>query len=522
MITGAMGQEYSSLLFHEGTRHPGGRLLDPRHQYTASMRPHLFKDYEGLAAIPLELRPSPSKANALSTIGSFSDSPRPPEFDDLCQLLHFSAGITKLIRGVAFRAAACTGALYHIELYVVCRDLMDLEAGVYHFDPMHSNLVRLRSGDFRRHLVEATAWDEAVQHAPVTVVFTDVFWRNAIKYQARAYRHSFWDSGTMLANMLATSRALRLVGSVVMGFVDREVADLLGVDLEEELPLALVPIGRGAEVGTASAPGMQPVEVSSATSARSSRLYPVIADIHKASALADADAVEKWRRGSAARLKLRIPEATEARNLEPISERRFPEESIEQAIQRRGSSRRFVREALTFGQISTILDRSIRPIRTDYESIEAAIQPFMIVNDVNGISPGLYEVQGREGSSGLTIKEIRTGQFRSQAAGLALNQPLGGDAAVNLYFLADLEAFLGAYGDRGYRLAQTECAIMAGWGYLSAYALGLGATGLTFFDEHVKAFIGDMASGLSVMFLLALGVPSKRPTELSRAPKDSA
>ena len=50
---------------------------------------------------------------------------------------------------------------------------------------------------------------------------------------------------------------------------------------------------------------------------------------------------------------------------------------------------------------------------------------------------------------------------------------------------------------------------MAGWGYLAAYALGVGATGLTFLDELVVDFLGDSADGLKVMFLLAVGVPRK-------------
>ena len=75
--------------------------------------------------------------------------------------------------------------------------------------------------------------------------------------------------------------------------------------------------------------------------------------------------------------------------------------------------------------------------------------------------------------------------------------------------MANLENVLRTYGERGYRLAQLEAAIMAGWGYLAAYALGIGATGLTFYDEAVAEFLGVSAEGLKVMFLLAVGVPAK-------------
>ncbi len=130
---------------------------------------------------------------------------------DLAKLFYFAAGITK--RGVfpggeiLFRAAACTGALYHIEIYLVCGNLPDLSAGVYHFGPHDFALRRLREGDYRGVLVEATGDEPAVSGAPAVIVTTSVYWRNSWKSQARAYRHAYWDSGTILANLLAVGAA---------------------------------------------------------------------------------------------------------------------------------------------------------------------------------------------------------------------------------------------------------------------------------------------------------------------------
>ncbi|MEK7806342.1 MAG: hypothetical protein AAB528_01285, partial [Chloroflexota bacterium] len=63
---------------------------------------------------------------------------------------------------------------------------------------------------------------------------------------------------------------------------------------------------------------------------------------------------------------------------------------------------------------------------------------------------------------------------------------------------------------RGYRMSQLEAAIMGGRLYLGAYAQGLGATGLTFFDDEVTEFFSPHAQGKSVMFLVALGKPAPR------------
>src|SRR5262249_61002401 len=75
-----------------------------------------------------------------------------PDLKDLAQILYYSAGVTKIKQysggDIMFRAAACTGALYEIELYLVCGDLPELEAGVYHFSPHDFSLRRLRRGGF--------------------------------------------------------------------------------------------------------------------------------------------------------------------------------------------------------------------------------------------------------------------------------------------------------------------------------------------------------------------------------------
>jgi nitroreductase len=128
---------------------------------------------------------------------------------------------------------------------------------------------------------------------------------------------------------------------------------------------------------------------------------------------------------------------------------------------------------------------------------------------VEGLASGVYRVLVTEREPRLSLQPIRLGQSRAHAAQLALDQALGGDAAVDIYYLSDLGQVLGTYGERGYRLAQMEAAIMAGWGYLAAYALGIGASGLTFYDELVEDFLGVSEDSLKVMFLLAVGVPAK-------------
>ncbi len=131
---------------------------------------------------------------------------------------------------------------------------------------------------------------------------------------------------------------------------------------------------------------------------------------------------------------------------------------------------------------------------------------YLIVTAVEGLEAGTYVLHQEQQA----LELLKRGDFRSAAYHLALDQDLGSDAAVNIYFMADLEPILERFGNRGYRAAQLEAAIVAGKLYLAAYALRSGATGLTFFDDEVTGFFSPHAARKSVMFLMALGQPLKK------------
>src|SRR6266699_2020891 len=240
--------------YHEGTKHSYWSIRNNPHFLDWANRPLPFKIYPKIEALPLPRDVPQTGVAALSAISEPLPSSRAdsvPGVQDLARLLYFSAGITKqrAYQGgeIYFRAAACTGALYEIELYLVTGDLKDLDAGVYHFNPGDVSLRLLRKGDFRGNLAQATAMEPAVARAPATILCTGIYWRNAWKYQARTYRHFGWDSGTLLANMLAVSAASGLPAKIVLGFVDAEMNHLLELDTRHEVSLCLVPLGRTAE-----------------------------------------------------------------------------------------------------------------------------------------------------------------------------------------------------------------------------------------------------------------------------------
>ena len=489
--------------YHELTKHSLHSVQSNVHYLDWSNQPLPFKMYDTLEAVPLPTQLEPSDGSALEAIAGLlePDPARVLASALLARLLYYANGITKMLRGMPFRAAACTGALYHIELYVACQDLPDLAAGVYHYGAHDHALRQLRAGDYRSVLVEATGGQ--VSAAQAVLVLTSTFWRNAWKYQARAYRHSFWDSGTVLANLLAVANAQRLPASVVHGFADSAVNQVLDVEPRHEAAICLVALGANG-TPPPSAPSVESMHYPTRALSAHEVEYPAIAEAHAATSLAGGDAVAVWRAAlpSPSARGLYLAGEGDAAITQVVLPRTPP---IEQVITRRGSSRRFSRAPIALDQLLAILTASSQPIPSDIAPAGRLTTPYLIINAVSDLAAGTYVY-----SSGSGLKPLRSGDLRRQAGYLDLGQELAADAAVNIYSLCNLSDMLSRLGDRGYRAAQLEGAIEGGKLYLSAYALGLGATGLTFFDDDVSRFFD--VPDYAVMFLTAIGHPGTART----------
>ena len=502
--------------YHDATKHSEWSVGSNRHFLDWAIQPLPLKIYTTLDPIPLPRDADQTGISALSAIAATDipgDGERIPTLADLARILYLSAGITRkrTYSGgeIYFRAASCTGALYEFELYLVCGDLPDLKAGVYHFGPGDFAMRLLRSGDYRGALSNATAEENSVLHAPVSIICAGTFWRNSWKYEARTYRHFGWDNGTILANMLAITAALQLPRRIVLGFVDHEVNELLGLDAKREVAFSILSIGR-VQSTAGHPPKMPALVLPTIPLSQREVVYPEINAIHAASSLESAEEVFQWRQ------RIRGTDTKSPDNAAPVLQKygvcpqnSLSNDPIEQVILRRGSTRKFTREPITREELCTILDASIRPIWPDFPLLNDV---YLIVNAVEGMTPGAYFYDRKHG----TLDCLREGELRGEARHLALQQSLAGDAAVDFFFLANLNLILERFGNRGYRAVQLEAGILGGKVYLAAYALRLSATGLTFFDDDVTEFFSPHAKDTSAIFLVAVGKSSRFGSSLAR------
>lgn len=467
-------------------------------------KPAPFKVYSNLHAVPLPHDfPHPMEVS-LKAIKSVTPQARAGRIDIgvLAELLFFSAGLTRRMKlgggSYYMRAAPATGALYPVELYVICGDITGLEAGVYHFNPLDFSLVRIREGDYRAELGAMS--DDSVLTSPVTIAFTSLAWRNAWKYEARSYRHWFWDAGVIVANLLATSASAGLEIQILKGFVDSVVNRLLCVEERKEAAVALAPVGVGLDKPTGEQKKITQIPLSVAPLSKVEIDYPIIWETHEASSLLEQSEVKAW-------VQARPVFAESSSNYSRFPSRQSNEDnsgsSLGDVILRRGSARRFALLPISFEQLSATVDASTAGIPLDFlPRGESLIDLYLTVNEVQGLQPGAYFYNRK----GRAFEQLRAGGFRQMAGYLCLEQPLFSDASVVFYLMTNLMGVLKALGNRGYRAAQFEAGVVAGKIYLSAYSLGIGASGSTFYDDAVTEFFSPHAKGKDALIATAVGV----------------
>jgi SagB-type dehydrogenase family enzyme len=530
--TRVSGDTEAALRFHAATKYrvltlPSGEpdyvmgtppaVEPPIWEEDWSIEPRPYKVYTSLPplALPADLactRLPALEAIARSGLGADTDA-RVPDRALLAQLARLSNGllnrrhITPIRKRVVdFRTAGATGARYHLELYFVCGDLPDLPAGVYHYATQDHSLRQLRAGDVRGVLVAASGGEPNLAQAPVVLAMTSTFWRNAWRYRARAYRHTFWDAGTSLSNVLGVAASLQLPACLVLGFADNAVNALLGVDGEREATIVLCSLGRGAPAPAAPA-HLHPVAHPTEPVSRREVTFAEIPRMHAASSLGSGEEAAAWRRAPLRRTL--PPTQSRAIALEPLADDRLPEAPIEQVILARRSSRHYDTDRpLAFELFSTVLDRSSRGFAADCLALDSPPlhDNYLIVNAVAGLEPGIYLHRAQEGA----IELLRSGDYRADAAHLAFDQSYAADAHVNSYYLTELGPVLATYGNRGYRLAQLEAALYAGRLHLAAQALGLGAVGSTSFDDEVIDLFSPRAAVASYMFITVFGARRRK------------
>jgi hypothetical protein len=166
-----------------------------------------------------------------------------------------------------------------------------------------------------------------------------------------------------------------------------------------------------------------------------------------------------------------------------------PSAGLEEVILTRGSTRLMdATRALPRATLKFSLAASLRGVRAPH---------FVAVHGVDDTEPGLYRWPDLD-------HPRRRADLRDELFRVCWEQELGRDAAFVVIGATDLDAL---EDDRDYRELQLEAGIVEGRAHLAAYALGAGATGMTFLDSEIEGLLGEP---LAALLFTCVGVPTYR------------
>jgi SagB-type dehydrogenase family enzyme len=398
--------------------------------------PDPFRHYEGVPVIDLPADPKPNRA--------------PGWIDFLSGLLYYSASISATKQTIsgqryALRVNPSSGNLHPTEFHLACPN------GLYHYRVSSHMLEQRAAGDY----------------GPLRFLLTTIAWREAWKYQSRAYRYCLHDLGHAWQSLALAAQAMGCHAIAVGNFDDDELAHSWGL-AEDEWPMLELEI-HGAPEFPAGGSREWFGGIANELSTEVIR-YPLIEEMQAATKKGKAESAG-WQAKAPAPLEFG----------EIVRRRRS-------ALDFRGGDESISRE-----QLLTLLD----------VAEDGYIELYLYVHRVRDVAAGLYRYWPGEAR----LELLKSGDQRVIAAALSLGQDLAGNSCVTFSMIGDLERAAAKYGDRGYRYVHFQAGAVGQRLYLAAESLGFQSTGIgAFFDDAVHDYLDiPRESGRQVVYHFACG-----------------
>jgi SagB-type dehydrogenase family enzyme len=498
--------------YHDRTKYDPQTLASKSHSIDWAKQPVPFKEYKIGSSFDL-------KPYIQEKPGEFADKPDAQWWQRLSRLLSCSYGLTAKMPSmgstVYLRSAPSAGGLYPAEVYLVSRGTPLLPPGLYNYQCRDHSLMHYWESDVWQALQSACFWHPTLENTQLAIIVTAVFYRSQWRYEDRAYRRIFLDSGHLLGNIELAGAITDYRPHLIGGFVDEAVNELLYLDSQQEgaiavLPLAdLLDVKQNLPLGRTALPS--PTEVD----------YPQIPDGELLRYFHISTQILPGTTG-----KLNLPEVKQEKSLEDKYNFPFCQkipmatipidwgnklEELETNILKRRSTRAYSGSNLTFDELKALLNFTYQPKSyidqgldpdPDYFDLNL-IETFIAVSGVKGLDAGCYYYAPKAQE----LRQIRFKNFQRELHYLCLGQELGRDAAAVLFHTADLKNAVAQYGDRVYRYLHMDAGHLGQRLNLAAIRLNLGVSGIGgFFDDHVNEVLGIPAEE-AVLYITTLGRP---------------
>ena len=193
-------------------------------------------------------------------------------------------------------------------------------------------------------------------------------------------------------------------------------------------------------------------------------------------------------------LELIFDETPEIINLPDPKDIKIPPTTLREAIENRESRRSYSDDPLTLEELSFVLwctqgVKEIIPGTTTFRTVPSAgarhaLETYLLVNNVDGLQPGLYRFLALEHK---LIPINSTPETAVQIFNGCINQPFVEESAITFIWTAVMARMNWRYGERGYRYLHLDAGHTCQNLYLSAEAINCGVCAIgAFFDDKLN------------------------------------
>ncbi|TRU82114.1 MAG: SagB/ThcOx family dehydrogenase [Microcystis novacekii Mn_MB_F_20050700_S1] len=490
--------------YHERTKYDPQTIASKSKGLDWSQQPHPFKEYK--IGQTFDLKPYLSR----QTVPQKGDFWR-----RISRILGCSYGLTAKIATMGsplyLRSAPSAGGLYPAEVYLISRGTEFLPAGLYSYQGQSHSLLLFWESDVWTNLQSACFWNPVLENTDIALVTSAIFYRSAWRYEDRAYRRIFLDTGHLLGNIELSASINDYRAHLIGGFNDSQMNELLYLDSEKESVMTVIPLADLLNIRQNLPPSTTALPSATTT------LYPKIAEgellnsLHRATIIATDEKIEANITPSNWEDKYNFPFCLKVSvTSRPVN---WGEDLIdlESTMLKRRSTRAYSGASLSLDELRALLHFTYQPQdyanqnldpNPDYFDLDL-LETFIAVSAVTGLEEGCYYYAPKAQE----LRQIRFKNFQQELHYLCLGQDLGRDAAAVVFHTADLSKAVAKYGDRVYRYLHADAGHLGQRLNLAAIHLGLGVSGIGgFFDDQVNEVLG-IPSDEAVIYITTLGRP---------------
>ncbi|MDY7003006.1 MAG: SagB/ThcOx family dehydrogenase [Cyanobacteriota bacterium] len=496
--------------YHERTKYDPETIGSKNRQLDWEKQPTPFKEYK--VGTTIDLKPYlQEQINQEKDLG---------EGERLSNLFLCSYGLTGKVPTMMgnhyLRAAPSAGGLYPAEVYLISRGTPLLPAGLYNYQAKTHSLLRFWDNRIWPELQDACFWHPALENTKLAIAITTIFYRSAWRYEDRAYRRIFLDTGHLLGNIELASAFTNYRPHLIGGFTDEAVNQILYLDTQKEQAIAIVALADLLDIEQHLS------QWESALPSGTQTDYPPIPDgellkyLHQAAHInSNSPKVPTWKTRETPEYsedKYNFPFCTKVPTVTPSISWGRDLGALRKTILKRRSTREYTGEPISLKELLAVLDFTYQPHHYINQGLDrnpdyfdlSSIETFIAVSGVDDLEEGCYYYA----PVAQELRQIRFKNFRQELHYLCLGQELGRDAAVVLFHTADLKKAVAKYGDRAYRYLHADAGHLGQKLNLAAIYLNLGVSGIGgFFDDSVNEVLGIPVDE-AVLYISTLGAIS--------------